>query len=101
MATQNELIAEGIKNQFGLNAAPTPITGTSAVTPPLGQTWDSVQVWAANTRVASYTVCGTEITAFALVDLPSGFIFYGPITSVTLSQGAAEGYVKGSTNLVA
>jgi hypothetical protein len=55
MATQNELSAELIKNQFGLNAAPTPITGTGEVTPPIGQVWDAVQIWTANTRVPSFT----------------------------------------------
>ena len=101
MATQNELQAELIKNQFGLNAAPTPITGTGAVTPPLGQVWDAVQIWTANTRVASFTSGGTEITSFAGVDLPSGFVFYGRITSVTLSAGTALGMIKGNTELIA
>lgn len=100
MATQNELQAELIKNQFGLNAAPTPITGTGAVTPPIGQVWDAVQIWTANTRIASFTSGGTTITSFAAVDLPSGFVLYGSITSVTLSAGTALGYVKGNTSLV-
>ena len=100
MATQNELQAELIKNQFGLNAAPTPITGTGAVTPPLGQVWEGIQIWTNNTRVSSFTIGGTEITSFAAVDLPSGFVFYGSITSVTLSAGTALGYIKGTLNLV-
>ena len=99
MATEKELIAEGIKNQFGLNAAPTPITGTNAVSAPNGQVWEAVQIWTANTRVASYTISGTVITSFAAVDLPAGFIFYGPITSVTLSTGTALGYIKGDNDL--
>jgi hypothetical protein len=99
MATEKELIAEGIKNQFGLNAAPTPITGTSEVTPPNGQVWEAVQTLAANTRVASYTVSGTTITAFSGVDLAGGIILFGSISAITLSAGAAQGYIKGSNDL--
>lgn len=99
MATEKELIAEGIKNQFALNAAPTPITGTSEVTPPNGQVWEGVQILAANTRVASYTVNGTTITAFSGIDLAGGIVLYGSITAITLSAGAALGYIKGDNDL--
>ena len=80
------------QSQFGNVTAPKPITGTNAVTPDAGMYFESVQIWTANTRVASYTVNGTAITAFAAVDLPAGFTFYGQITSVTLSTGTALGY---------
>lgn len=99
MSTTNQLLAENIKNQFGLNAAPTPITGTNAVTPPTGQVWEAVQIWTANTRIASFTINGTPITSFSGVDLPSGFILYGSITSITLSTGTALGYVRGDASL--
>lgn len=80
------------QSQFGNATAPKAITGTNAVTPDAGMYFESVQIWTANTRVASFTVNGTTITAFAAVDLPAGFTFYGQITSVTLSTGTALGY---------
>jgi hypothetical protein len=79
------------QSQFGNATPPKPITGTSPVLPDNGMYMESVQIWTANTRVASYTDNGLDITAFAAVDLPSGFTFYGQITSVTLSTGTALG----------
>ena len=78
---------------FGTVAAPTPVTGTSAV--PVSA--NTFQVWTANTRIASITINGTAITSFSGVDLPSGFCVYGVITSITLSAGSGLAYTSSNT----
>lgn len=80
------------QSQFGNSTQQVPITGTSEVLPDTGMYIESVQIWEDDTRVASYTSNGRTITEFAAVDLKAGFTFYGQITSVTLSTGAALGY---------
>lgn len=80
------------QSQFGNAVAKKSITGTGAVLPDNGMYFESVQIWTANTRVASFIDCGVTVTDYAAVDLPSGFTFYGQITSVTLSTGTARGY---------
>lgn len=80
------------QSQFGNSTQQVPITGVTAVTPDGGMYFESVQIWTADTRVASYISNGRTINQFAAVDLPAGFTFYGQITSVTLSTGTALGY---------
>ena len=86
------------RNLFNISQGSTAITGTSAVTPPTGQAWSAVCIVTANTTVASITINGKTMTDYAGVTLPSGFCFYGNITSITLGTGTAIGYV-GSFNL--
>lgn len=88
--TITEIFSRFAKLTFGQVAAPTAITGTNAVT----GTWTAVQIVTADTTVSSITINGTAITAFSGVTLPSGFVFYGNITSITLGAGTAIGYAN-------
>lgn len=87
-----KIIRRAYQSQFGNSTAAKAITGTSEVLPNTGMYFESVQIWTNNTRVASFIDCGVTVTDYAAVDLPSGFTFYGQITSVTLSTGTARGY---------
>jgi hypothetical protein len=87
-----KIFRRNYQSQFGNAIAKKSITGTSAVLPDNGLYFESVQIWTANTRVASFVDNGITVTDYAAVDLPSGFTFYGQITSVTLSTGTARGY---------
>ena len=92
---KTQLLQAQLQSEQGTVGAPIPVTGTSAV-PTLGCT--AFQVWTADTIIASITINGTEITSFAAVELPSGFIVYGIITTVTLSAGTGLAY-KGVINI--
>ena len=92
---KNQLLQAQLQSDQGTIGPPIPVTGTSAVDL-TGCTY--FQVWTADTIIASITINGTAITSFSAVELPSGFIVYGVITSVTLSAGTGLGY-KGVVNI--
>ena len=94
--TQQEILAKLYKTEFGAFAPPVPVTGLSAV-PCAGLVF---QVVTSNTTVASITINGTAITSFAGVTLPSGFCFYGIISSVTLGVGTGIVYTGNVTDVV-
>jgi len=91
----NQLLQAILQSQQGTVGHPVPVTGTSAVDL-TGCAY--FQVLTADTIIASITINGSAITAFNAIELPSGIILYGNITSVTLSVGAGIGY-KGVINL--
>lgn len=80
------------ESAFASKTPPKAVTGTSAITPDAGQYFEAIQIVTANTTVASITINGTAFTQFAGVSLPSGFVFYGVITSITLGTGTALAY---------
>ena len=89
MENTQQLLQKIYQSQLGLQAAPTPITGTSAI--PLTSV-GSFQVWEADTVIDSITINGVAITAFSAVQLPAGFVVYGNISSITLSAGSGMAY---------
>jgi hypothetical protein len=94
MENTQQLLQKIYQSQLGLQAAPTPITGTNAIAL---TNVGAFQVWTANTTIASITINGTAITAFSGVTLPQGFIVYGNITSITLSAGSGLAYSANNT----
>lgn len=54
-------------------------------------TFTTVQV-ASACKISSITATNSTVTALTTIELPAGFTFNGPITSITLSYGAAIVY---------
>lgn len=83
------------KMEFGIYGPPVPVTGTSEVLTPNAFCFWVLQD---NTRIASITINGTDITAYAAIDLKANTPIYGVITKVTLSAGSGIAYV-GNNNI--
>jgi hypothetical protein len=84
-----ELLQKIYQSQLGLQAAPTVISGTTAIDL---VNVGSFQVWTANTVIESITINGATITAFSAVQLPQGFVVYGNISAIKLSAGSGLAY---------
>lgn len=87
-----KILRRSYQSQFGSSMGPKALVAAGSVTPDSGAYFSTVTIVSANTRVSTITINGTAINSFASVDLPSGFCFYGQITSVTLTAGSAICY---------